>query len=108
MIEWTEQAIRQLEQAYEYIALSNNQEIAARVTKHLISSVQQLSTFPMSGRTGCISDTRELVISNTPFIVAYALKDEDNRIVISPFPMERSDGLSSCECASFYPPHDNY
>ncbi|HEV2699033.1 MAG TPA: type II toxin-antitoxin system RelE/ParE family toxin [Terriglobales bacterium] len=82
MIQWTEQAIRQLDQVYEHIALSNSQEAAARVTKHIISSIEQLNTFPMSGRTGRISDTRELVISDTPFIVAYALPDKDNRIVI--------------------------
>ena len=80
MIEWTEQAIRQLDQAYDYIALSNSEAVAARITKHVISSVQQLSTFPMSGRTGRVPDTRELVISNTPFIVAYAL--HHGRIVI--------------------------
>ena len=80
MIEWTEQAIRQLDQAYDYIALSNSQETAARITKHIIRSVQQLAAFPMSGRTGRIADTRELVISNTPFIAAYALHHD--RIVI--------------------------
>jgi hypothetical protein len=32
MIEWTEQAIRQLDQAHDYIALSNSEEVATRVT----------------------------------------------------------------------------
>lgn len=76
MIDWTEQAIRQLGQAYDYIALSNSEAVALRITQHVISSVQQLNSFPMSGRTGRIPDTRELVISNTPFIAAYALQDD--------------------------------
>jgi toxin ParE1/3/4 len=80
MIEWTEQAIRQLDQAHEYITLSNSEEVAARITMHIVTSVQQLATFPMSGRPGRVPGTRELVIANTPFVVAYTIEQE--RIVI--------------------------
>jgi len=80
MIEWTEQAIRQLDQAYDYIALSNSPEVATRVTEKIIGGIQQLTAFPMSGRTGRVADTRELVISNTSFVAAYTVHGE--RIVI--------------------------
>jgi len=80
MIEWTEQATQQLDQAHDYITLSNNEAIAAQITMHIATSVQQLATFPMSGRPGRVPGTRELVISNSPFIVAYCVKKE--RIVI--------------------------
>jgi toxin ParE1/3/4 len=80
MIAWTEQAIRQLDQAHDYIALSNSEEVATRVTMQIVSSVQQLGAFPMSGRAGRVPGTRELVILNTPFISAYAV--EKARIVI--------------------------
>ena len=80
MIEWTEQATQQLDQAHDYIALSNSEEVAARITLHIATSVQQLATFPMSGRPGRVPGTRELVISNFPFIVAYCVEKE--RIVI--------------------------
>ena len=80
MIEWTEQAVRQLDQAHDYIALSNREEVAARIAMQIVTSVQQLAAFPMSGRPGRVRGTRELVISNTPFIVAYAI--EKARIVI--------------------------
>ena len=80
MIAWTEQAARQLDQAYDYIALSNGEQVAARITVQIVSSVQQLAAFPMSGRLGRVRGTRELIISNTPFIAAYAI--EKARIVI--------------------------
>ena len=80
MIEWTEQAARQLDQAHDYIALSNSEEVADRITMQIVTSVQQLATFPMAGRSGLVPDTRELVISNTPFIAAYAI--DHDRIVI--------------------------
>ena len=80
MIEWTDQATRQLDQAHDYIALSNSEEVAARITMRIVASVQRLAAFPMLGRTGRVLGTRELVISNTPFIAAYAI--EGDRIVI--------------------------
>ena len=36
MIEWTEQATRQLDQAHDYIALSNSEEVAARITMQIV------------------------------------------------------------------------
>ena len=41
------------------IALSNSKEVAARVTMQLVSSIQQLVAFPMSGRSGRVPGTRE-------------------------------------------------
>jgi toxin ParE1/3/4 len=77
MIEWTEQATRQLDQAHDYITLSHNKEVAARITMQIVNGVQQLAAFPMSGRAGRVPGIRELVISNTPFIVAYAIDKAD-------------------------------
>ncbi len=82
MIEWTEQAVRQLVQAEDYITLSNSEEVAERITTHIVSSIQQLLRFPMSGRTGRVAGTRELVVSKTPFIVAYAL-DHESVVVLA-------------------------
>jgi toxin ParE1/3/4 len=80
MIEWTAQATRQLDQAYDYIALSNSEAVAARITMQIVTSVQQLAAFPMSGRSGRVPGTRELIISNTPFVAAYSV--DHDRIVI--------------------------
>jgi toxin ParE1/3/4 len=82
MIVWTDQATQQLDQAHDYIALSNSEEVAARLTMQIVSGVQQLATFPMSGRPGRIRGTRELVISNSPFIVAYSI-DNDRLVVLA-------------------------
>ncbi len=80
VIEWTEQATRQLDQAHDSIALSNSEEVAERIASQIVSTMQQLTTFPMSGRSGRVPGTRQLVISNTPFIAAYAI--DHDRIVI--------------------------
>jgi toxin ParE1/3/4 len=77
VINWTEQASQQLDQAHDYIALSTSKEVAARITMQIVTSVQQLAAFPMSGRAGRVPGTRELVISNTPFIAAFAIDKAD-------------------------------
>ena len=77
MIKWTEQATQQLDQAHDYITLSNNKAVAARVAMQIVTAVQQLAAFPMSGKAGRVHGTRELVISNTPFIAAYAIDKAD-------------------------------
>jgi toxin ParE1/3/4 len=79
MIEWTEQAIRHLDHVRDYIALSNSEDVAAQFTTLIVTTIQ-LANFPLSGRSGRIPGTRELVISNTPFIAAYAI--DHDRIVI--------------------------
>lgn len=82
MIEWTEQATRQLDQVQDFIALSNSEEVAARITMRIVACVQQLDTFPMPGRAGRLRGTRELVIANTPFIAAYTI-DRDRIVILA-------------------------
>jgi addiction module RelE/StbE family toxin len=77
VIKWAEQATRQLDQAHDYITLSNNKEVAARITMQIVTGVQQLAAFPMSGKAGRVAGTRELVISNTPFVAAYVIDKAD-------------------------------
>jgi toxin ParE1/3/4 len=77
VIKWTGQAIQQLDQAHDYITLSNNKAVAARITMQIVTTVQQLAAFPMSGKAGRVLGTRELAISNTPFIAAYAIDKAD-------------------------------
>ena len=80
MIEWSEGPVQQLDWAREYITVSNSEEIARRVVDRILSNVEQLARFPMLGRPGRISGTRELVISKTPFIAAYTV--QKTRIVV--------------------------
>jgi addiction module RelE/StbE family toxin len=82
MIEWTEQATQQLDQAHDYIALSNSEDVADRVMLRIISSLERLAAFPTSGRPGRVPGTRELVIPNTPFIVAYAV-DKTHIVILA-------------------------
>ena len=59
LIEWTEQALLQLDHAQDYISLANSEEVAARITAQIIASIEQLAAFPMSGRSGRVRGSRE-------------------------------------------------
>ena len=74
MIEWSEHALRQLDQAYDFIALSNGEEVADRIRMQIYTSIEQLDAYPMLGRQGRVRGTRELVIVRTPYLAAYEIQ----------------------------------
>ena len=69
-VKWLRKALKNLEQTYDYVAETNVDAAIAIVLK-IQAATDQLSEFPMMGRTGRVDDTRELVIANTPYIIIY-------------------------------------
>jgi toxin ParE1/3/4 len=76
---WRAVALDGLERARRYIA-QDNPAAAARVHERILSSVSRLAQMPNSGRPGRVDGTRELVVTPTPYIVAYTVLD--NRVEI--------------------------
>lgn len=74
-VRWTVPATEQLEQAYAYIAESNP-NAAEEVAHHVIDTTEMLGKHPGAGRNGRVSGTREFAVPDTPFVVAYAVKNE--------------------------------
>jgi toxin ParE1/3/4 len=79
-IKWLRRALRNLEQAYSYI-LKENPEAAQKVILRIQLVTSQLDNYPLMGRLGRIEGTRELVISSTPYIVIYRVKEESVEIL---------------------------
>jgi len=71
-IVWRPRALDDLEAARRYIA-ERNPAAAARVNAAILTSVGRLVDHAKLGRPGRVDGTRELVISRTPYIVAYAI-----------------------------------
>jgi addiction module RelE/StbE family toxin len=59
--------------AGEYIA-QENPKAAQRIAVRVQEAVEHLREHPNLGRPGRLSDTKELVVSGTPFIVVYWIK----------------------------------
>ena len=79
-IVWREVALGSLERARAYIA-QDNPAAAGRVYERILSSVRNLADMPNMGRPGRVEDTRELVVPDTPYIVAYTVLDEQVVII---------------------------
>jgi len=76
---WAPEAKRQLSDIWHYIVL-DNPAAAERMATRLVAAVEKLSHFPYLGRPGR-EQSRELVVSGTPFIVVYRVSAEEVRIV---------------------------
>ncbi len=71
-LKWTEPAIADLDNIEAYIARESSQDVATTVVLKVIDTVEMmLPSHPMAGRSGRVKGTRELVVSDLPFIVIY-------------------------------------
>jgi toxin ParE1/3/4 len=74
-IRWTEPAVRDLTNICDYIEQHATPATSRRVAQLVFRSVGSLEKFPHRGRAGRKVDTRELVISNLPYVVIYRIRD---------------------------------
>ena len=72
-VKWTRTALEDLDTAAEYIA-RDNIAASARVVTRVKEAAKRLSDNPAIGRPG-IAGTRELVVSNTPYIIPYRVRE---------------------------------
>ena len=79
-LEWSPFAQADREAIFNYIEIDSPQA-AAVVDDRIREQVERLIRFPESGRTGRVEGTRELVVNQTPYIVAYRILGNTVRIL---------------------------
>ena len=72
-VEWLSLALADLNAEAEYIA-RESPEAAERLVDDIFAATDRLASFPAMGRPGRVIGTRELVVSNTPYIVPYRVR----------------------------------
>lgn len=72
-IKWLDSAIDHLEGIAEYIA-EHDPQVARRVIRTIRDAVQHLTAYPEMGRAGRVEGTRELVVTGTPYVIAYRVR----------------------------------
>jgi len=77
---WRRAALNDLAAIREFIA-QDNPQAATRVQVTIRGAVERLATYPNLGRAGRVEGTRELVIPDTPYIVAYRVVGDQLRIL---------------------------
>lgn len=70
IIVWTVPAARDLELIGDHIA-RDNRGAADRMVRRILARTRDLIAHPNLGRPGRVPNTRELVITSTPFVVPY-------------------------------------
>ena len=79
-VRWTRTALANLDALAEYIA-RDNPGAAAQVVQSIVDATNLLSEHPAIGRPGRVPGPRELVVTNTPFLVPYRVRDETVEIL---------------------------
>ncbi|MGB8915442.1 MAG: type II toxin-antitoxin system RelE/ParE family toxin [Candidatus Sulfotelmatobacter sp.] len=79
-VRWLARALANLNAEAEYIARDKPQA-AARMVQTIQESVDLLQRHPALGRPGRVTGTRELVVSGTPYIVPYRIRDNEIQLL---------------------------
>ena len=74
-LNWSPEALKDLRDIRAFIS-QDDPGAAKKIVSRIVTLVaEQLPRNPEIGRLGRVSGTRELVISNTPFVVPYRIRD---------------------------------
>jgi len=76
-LRWSSPAFGDLRAISVRIEQERNLAAANRVCSHIYSSIQTLRHHPHSGRPGGEPGTRELVISQSPYVVSYRIAEPE-------------------------------
>jgi toxin ParE1/3/4 len=80
-LRWTPRAVADLEEISDYLVAVNPQ-----AWERLLLRVERLTEaildFPLMGKAGLVPGTREFVLSGTPYILVFQLKD-DSVVIVS-------------------------
>jgi toxin ParE1/3/4 len=79
-IVWSPRAIAHLAALRTYIT-RDNPTAAARIATTILDAVERLAEFPNLGRPGRITGTRELVVPDTPYLIAYRIRSDRVEII---------------------------
>jgi len=72
---WTARALRDLGSLRAHIA-RDRPEAAERQVERILAAAARLAQFPDIGRPGRRAGTRELVVSQTPYLMPYRVRGE--------------------------------
>lgn len=74
-VRWTEPAFESLRSHADFIA-NDDFEQARRLVLRVNEAVERLKQFASLGRPGRLSDSREWMVSGTPYIIAYRIRGD--------------------------------
>jgi toxin ParE1/3/4 len=79
-VRWLDQAVEDLKAVRAYIA-RHNPSAAVDIAQRIRDALKILSDYPAAGRAGRVPNTRELVVTGTPYILPYRVRAETIEIL---------------------------
>jgi toxin ParE1/3/4 len=79
-IEWAQPALSDRDAIFDHIE-ADSPRAAILVDERIEAAVKRLADYPESGRPGRVEGTRELVMSNAPYILPYRVAGDAVRIL---------------------------
>jgi toxin ParE1/3/4 len=79
-VRWLMLASLDLIEMGEYLR-SENAEAATRTMRRVQHAANALGDFPYAGRRGRVEDTRELVVTGTPYVIPYRINRQTVEIL---------------------------
>jgi plasmid stabilization system protein ParE len=80
-IRWTVRALQRLDEIGADIA-HDDPDAAAQVVAWIVACVDTLAELPNAGRIGRITGTREVVLSDIPYIIPYRVRQDIEIITV--------------------------
>ncbi len=78
---WTESALQDLDDIGSFIA-ADSPRMAEAIIRRIVETIAVLAYHPKIGRTGRVDNTRELVVTGTPYIAVYRLRERIEIVTI--------------------------
>jgi toxin ParE1/3/4 len=79
-LEWSRLAFADRDEIFDYLA-ADNPKAALKIDKIIKQELELLVDYPERGRPGRVEGTKELVITRTPYVVAYRIQAARIRIL---------------------------
>ena len=79
-VRWLDQAVEDLRAVRAYIA-RHNPSAASEIAQRIRDAVKLLGDYPAAGQAGRVPNTRELVVTGTPYILPYRVRAETIEIL---------------------------
>ena len=73
-VQWTEKAKNRLEEIEAYVARESPAAAKNIILAIIKKTAAQLSKYPESGKPGRLTGTRELLFSDSPYLVVYTVR----------------------------------
>jgi toxin ParE1/3/4 len=79
-VRWARSALANLDDLAGYIA-QDNPPAAGEMVVRILAAIERLKAHPALGRPGRVPNTRELVVTGTPYVIPYRIKGKSIEIL---------------------------